>query len=101
LPGVLASHKKKAIYLCSYANGWLSNKMRKPNMPKQKSRVTEGSPAGAGALKIKAAAKYLGGISPLTLRRQIDAGNIKPCRTLRHLLIPVAELDRWLAEGQK
>jgi excisionase family DNA binding protein len=57
-------------------------------------------PAARGALKLKDAAKYLGGVSQITLRRQIDAGKIKPNRSLRHLLIPIAELDRWLAEGQ-
>jgi excisionase family DNA binding protein len=57
--------------------------------------------APVGALKIKQAARYLGGVSEITVRRQIEAGRIRPCRTLRHLLIPIVELDRWLAEGQK
>jgi excisionase family DNA binding protein len=54
----------------------------------------------AGALKLNDACRYLGGIAKITLRRQIEKGRIKPCRTLRHLLIPVGELDRWLTEGQ-
>jgi excisionase family DNA binding protein len=53
-----------------------------------------------GALKPKAACRYLGGISEMTMRRLIESGQIKPCRNLRHLLIPTSELDRWLAEGQ-
>ena len=53
-----------------------------------------------GALKLKDAAKYLGGVSIITVRRLIDRGLIKPNRALRHLLIPVSELDRFLAEGQ-
>jgi excisionase family DNA binding protein len=57
--------------------------------------------APVGALKIKDAAKYLGGVSQITVRRLIDRGFIKPNRTLRHLLIPVAELDRFLVEGQR
>ena len=70
-------------------------------MPKQKASKTApvAAPVG-GALKIKQAAKYLGGISQITVRREIERGHIKPCRTLRHLLIPVSELDRWLTEGQ-
>lgn len=52
-----------------------------------------------GALKLKDAAKYLGGVSIITVRRLIDRGLIKPNRALRHLLIPVSELDRFLAEG--
>jgi excisionase family DNA binding protein len=50
-----------------------------------------------GALKLKDAAKYLGGVSPITVRRLIKRGLIKPNRALRHLLIPVAELDRFVA----
>ena len=53
-----------------------------------------------GALKIKDAARYLGGVSQITVRRLIDRGLIKPNRALRHLLIPVSELDRFLTEGQ-
>jgi excisionase family DNA binding protein len=56
--------------------------------------------APQGALKIKAAAAYLGGVSQITVRRLIDRGLIRPNRALRHLLIPVSELDRFLAEGQ-
>jgi hypothetical protein len=58
-------------------------------------------PAAQGALKLKDAAKYLGGLSQITVRRLIERGLIKPNRALRHLLIPVSELDRFLAEGQQ
>ena len=54
-----------------------------------------------GALKLKDAAKYLGGVSQITVRRLIDRGLLKPNRALRHLLIPISELDRFLAEGQR
>jgi len=57
-------------------------------------------PAPIGALKIKDAAEYLGGVSTTTVRRLIARGFIKPNRALRHILIPVAELDRFLAQGQ-
>jgi excisionase family DNA binding protein len=50
-----------------------------------------------GALKIKDAAAYLGGVSTITVRRLIKRGLIKPNRALRHLLIPIAELERFLA----
>ena len=56
-------------------------------------------PAARGALKLKDAARYLGDVSQITVRRLIDRGLLKPNRSLRHLLIPVAELDRFLAEG--
>jgi len=50
------------------------------------------------ALKVKDACKYLGGISPSGLRRLIDRGLIKANRAMRHILIPTAELDRFLRE---
>ena len=59
------------------------------------------SSAPVGALKIKAAAQYLGGVAPITVRRLIKRGLLRPNRALRHVLIPVAELDRFLAGGQK
>ena len=52
--------------------------------------------APKGALKVKDAAKYLGGISTTTVRRLINRGLIQPNRALRHILIPVEELDRFL-----
>ena len=54
-----------------------------------------------GALKLPAAAQYLGGVSEITVRRAIERGLIKPCRAFRHLLIPVSELDRFLAESTR
>jgi hypothetical protein len=65
---------------------------------KEKKEKKESSPIGA--LKIPPACKYIGGVSQMTMRRLIDSGAIVPCRNLRHLLIPISELDRWLAEGQ-
>ena len=52
-----------------------------------------------GALKLKDAAKYLG-VSPISVRRLIQRGLIKPNRALRHVLIPVDELNKFLSEGQ-
>lgn len=53
-----------------------------------------------GALKLKEACRYLGGISPASIRRLIKRGQLKPNRALRHLIIPVTELERFLREGQ-
>ena len=69
-------------------------------MTKQKQRVKEVSGQLIGALKLRPACRYVGGVSEITMRRLIDAGKIKPCRNLRHLLIPIKELDRWLEAGQ-
>jgi len=58
-------------------------------------------PAPIGALKIRDAAQYLGGVSEISVRRLIKRGLLKPNRALRHVLIPVAELDRFLTEGRR
>ena len=52
--------------------------------------------APMGALKLKDAASYIGGVSPITVRRLINRGLIKPNRSLRHILIPLSELDRFV-----
>jgi hypothetical protein len=51
------------------------------------------------AFKLKAACKYLGGISPLSLHRLIRRGLIRPNRSMRHLLFSRLELDRFANEG--
>ncbi len=51
-----------------------------------------------GALKLQAAATYLGGLSTPTMHRLIQRGLLKPNRSLRHLLFPLAELDRFLRQ---
>lgn len=51
-----------------------------------------------GALKLKDAADYLS-VSQITLRRLIARSLIKPSRVLRHIIVPVAELDRFLSEN--
>jgi acyl CoA:acetate/3-ketoacid CoA transferase len=57
-------------------------------------------PAPVGALKIKQAAKYLGGVSIISVRRLISRGLLKPNRALRHVLIPISELDRFLQDSR-
>jgi hypothetical protein len=52
-----------------------------------------------GALKLREAAEYLGGISIPTMHRLVDRGLLKPNRALRHLLFPVTELQRFLESG--
>ena len=53
-----------------------------------------------GALKLRGACVYLGGLSVPTVHRLIKRGLLRPNRSTRHLLFPVAELDRFLREGQ-
>ena len=53
-----------------------------------------------GALKVKEAAEYLG-VSSVTVRRLVKRGLIRPNLALRHILIPVDELDRFLTLGRE
>jgi hypothetical protein len=54
-----------------------------------------------GALKLKDACEYLGGVSPSSVRRLIKRKLLTPNRALRHILIPVCELNRFLEAGQQ
>jgi len=49
-----------------------------------------------GALKLKPAAQYLGGLAVPTMHRLIKRGLLRPNRALRHLVFPIQELDRFL-----
>jgi Helix-turn-helix domain len=53
------------------------------------------------ALKLKQVANYLGGIYKTSVCRLIKRGRIKCNRALRHVIISVAELDRFLVGGQR
>jgi excisionase family DNA binding protein len=64
--------------------------------------IPESDGHGASSLprisyKIGEAAKILG-VAPITIRRAIDRGLLKPCRLFRHPLIPRDQLER-LIEG--
>jgi hypothetical protein len=62
--------------------------------------MTEKRSTPQAAMKIKDAAQYLG-ISTISVRRLIKRQLLKPNRALRYLLLPKAELDRFLAGGQQ
>jgi excisionase family DNA binding protein len=51
------------------------------------------------ALQVKGACAFLN-ISKPSLYRLVDRGLLKPNRSLRHLLFPIAELERFLRDGQ-
>jgi hypothetical protein len=74
---------------------------RMPDMSAKTSAPSNGakSTASPGALKLHDARQYLGGLSVPTMHRLIQRGLLKPNRSLRHLLFPVAELDRFLRDG--
>ena len=53
------------------------------------------------ALKLKDAADYLG-VSAMSLRRLINRGLIKTApRALRHIVVPIRELDRFINGGAR
>lgn len=45
--------------------------------------------------KLKEACAVLG-VSPSTLRREIESGHIKTLKRFRHILIPAGELTKWV-----
>ncbi len=51
-----------------------------------------------GGLKISLAGQYLGGLSKPTMHRLVKRGLLKPNRATRHLIFPIAELDRFLRQ---
>lgn len=53
-------------------------------------------PPNRGAYKLPEACEYLGGLSPITVRRLIARGLIRRVPAIRHLLFAKAELDRFL-----
>jgi len=62
-------------------------------------KFSESTTAPRGALKLKPAAAYLGGLSVPTMHRLIKRGLLRPNRALRHLIFSREELDRFLRKG--
>ena len=60
---------------------------------------SKSNPPTNGALKLKPAAQYLGGLSVPTMMRLIQRGLLRPNRSTRHLLFTKIELDRFLNDG--
>jgi len=60
-----------------------------------KSEVNESPPLPRLSYKINEAAKILG-VSPITIRRAISRGLLKPCRAFRHPLIPADQLKKLI-----
>lgn len=69
-------------------------------MPRHTSDSTLADTPPRGAFKLTEARHYLGGLSIPTMHRLIQRGLLRPNRSLRHLIFPVAELDRFLRNGQ-
>jgi hypothetical protein len=61
-------------------------------------KTTSLPPTLRGGFQLKEAADYLG-VAPITVRRLMQRGLLKPNRKIRHLLFPVKELNRFL-EGE-
>jgi helix-turn-helix protein len=75
------------------------NGKRRTEGARQKSTAPLTQPDRVGGLKLKPAAAYLGGLSVPTMHRLIERGLLRPNRALRHLIFPIAELDRFLRDG--
>jgi Helix-turn-helix domain len=76
-----------------------NHNMRTVDMPKVKKSALRDARISPGALKLKEARQYLGGLSIPTMHRLIKRGLLQPNRATRHLLFPVSELDRFLHDG--
>jgi excisionase family DNA binding protein len=64
-----------------------------------KSEVNESPPLPRLSYKINEAAKILG-VSPITIRRAISRGLLKPCRAFRHALIPAEQLRKLISRDE-
>ena len=60
-----------------------------------KSEANESPPLPRLSYKINEAAKILG-VAPITIRRAISRGLLKPCRAFRHPLIPADQLKKLI-----
>jgi excisionase family DNA binding protein len=61
-------------------------------------RITSLPPTLRGGFQIHEAADYLG-VAEITVRRLVQRGLLKPNRKIRHWILPVKELNRFL-EGE-
>jgi predicted site-specific integrase-resolvase len=61
-----------------------------------KTEANESPPLPRLSYKINEAAKILG-VAPITIRRAISRGLLKPCRAFRHPLIPAEQLKKLIA----
>jgi predicted site-specific integrase-resolvase len=59
----------------------------------------ESPPLPRLSYKINEAAKILG-VAPITIRRAISRGLLKPCRAFRHPLIPAEQLKKLIARDE-
>jgi len=85
---VIVTAAKISVALGAVSAVSYSMNLSKPNYPQVAQR----------ALKIRQAAEYLG-LSTVSIRRLIRRGLIRPNRALRHILIPVSELERFINAG--
>ena len=60
-----------------------------------KTEAIERPPLPRLSYKINEAAKILG-VAPITIRRAISRGLLKPCRAFRHPLIPADQLKKLI-----
>lgn len=70
------------------------SKVKRPKAKRRKNAFATSTPIGA--LKLRAACQYLGGLHEATVRRLVARGLLRANRATRHLLFSRAELDRFL-----
>jgi hypothetical protein len=77
----------------------IMNKIAEP--PPAFATIPAVAPELRGALKLKPAAIYLGGLSKPTMLRLVKRGLLRPNRVTRHLIFPIKELDRFLESASE
>jgi excisionase family DNA binding protein len=77
----------------------MSKESKRPQANGAKQNLATAPAQTVGALKLKEARAYLGGLSVPTIHRLIRRGLLRPNRAVRHLLFSREELDRFLREG--
>ncbi len=76
----------------------IEEKQTSPDAAKKKVKPKPVLEMTPGGLKISLAGQYLGGLSKPTMHRLVKRGLLKPNRATRHLIFPIAELDRFLRQ---
>jgi Helix-turn-helix domain len=77
----------------------MKKNFKRPASGADKNHIATAPVQAVGALKLKPAAEYIGGVSVPTMHRLIQRGLLRPNRALRHLIFSREELDRFLREG--
>jgi hypothetical protein len=85
---------KRFARFLSFGGDWAATEEKTPNNKVTAMQNKDVHPTPPqGALKMRPAAQYLGGLSKATMLRLVKNGLLRPNRKTRHLLFSVRELE--------